>query len=302
MIAAAYYYYEDNLTHAEIADKLGMSRVAVTRLLQQARRTGLVEIRITKPLPQQDRLQRELVRTFGLRSAVTVVTRPMPEATLDEIGRAGARFLLDHVMPGCRIGISWSQTVSRMTRHLTPPPQPVSGTINELAGSYWGHLSPFNVSAEVARILGMPQEPLPAPVVVQSAAARELFLAEPAVRTALANAEQCDLAFFGVGTLNHDNVTVRLGHVTPKQLDKLVAAGAVGELLLRFFDADGHHMPSPVEDNVVTLGWEQIRQLPHVVVMASGLDKVAALRGVLRGGIVQTLITDTTTAEALLDG
>jgi len=42
-------YYEDNLKQACIARRLGISKYAVSRMLQKAVKEGLVQIKIIKP-------------------------------------------------------------------------------------------------------------------------------------------------------------------------------------------------------------------------------------------------------------
>ena len=75
MVVAASMYYDDELTHEQIAEKLHMSRVAVTRLLQRARREGIVQVKITKRLPLQYELERSLKSTFGLKDVIVVKAR-----------------------------------------------------------------------------------------------------------------------------------------------------------------------------------------------------------------------------------
>ncbi|WP_374712507.1 sigma factor-like helix-turn-helix DNA-binding protein [Symbiobacterium terraclitae] len=89
-VLVAWMYYDEGLTHEKIARRLSLSRVAVTRLLQRARREGIVQIQITRPLPVQFQLERELEAAFGLKRAIVVPTYPEHGATLDALGRAGA--------------------------------------------------------------------------------------------------------------------------------------------------------------------------------------------------------------------
>ena len=49
MYAAAAQYYLDDATQADIAKRLGVSRATVSRLLTEARRQGMVEIRVHRP-------------------------------------------------------------------------------------------------------------------------------------------------------------------------------------------------------------------------------------------------------------
>ena len=52
VVTAAWLYYHQDQTQQQIAKRLGVSRATVVRLLQTAREDGLVEIRVTQPLPE----------------------------------------------------------------------------------------------------------------------------------------------------------------------------------------------------------------------------------------------------------
>ncbi len=300
LVLAAWMYYADKLTQKQIAEKLHVSRVKVTRLLQQARQEGIVQIRITKPLPLQHNLARSLQRTFGLKEAVVVKQGISLNDTLDAVGMAGARHLKQVLFPHCRLGVGWSTTVSRMAPFLEAPEPPVPCIVNELAGSFLGEHSSYNISGRVAETLGAPIEILPVPVAVQSEAARDALLKEPSIRTALEHARQCDIAFVGLGDTGPDSTMMRTGHLTSGQRADLRRQGAVGDILLRYYDASGRHVAIPLEARIISLDWEDIRRIPYVVALAAGPLKVEVILAALRGRLCHCLITDTETAKEVL--
>ncbi len=300
MITAAWLYYHDGLTQEQIAQELGISRVRVTRLLQRARREGIVQIKITRSLPLQYRLERELRQAFPLENAIVVRTRHTRDDTLNALGQAGAEYLQRIVFPGCRLGLGWSTTVSRMAPYLTPPPAHIPFTVHELAGSMVGQTNPYSISWRVAETFRVPLETLPVPILVESESAREAVLQEPRIRQALENARLCDIAFVGVGSTDEKSTLMRLGLLTGDQMNRLRERGAVGDILMRYFDDQGRWIPMPWDERLITLAWEDIRRIPQKVIMAEGRNKVPALLGALRGHLCHTLITDSATAEALL--
>ena len=72
LVDVARLYYLDDLTHQQIADRLGLSRVKVTRLLRQAVEAKVVEFRIADPalasLVLEDQLK-DAVRSATRRSS-----------------------------------------------------------------------------------------------------------------------------------------------------------------------------------------------------------------------------------------
>ena len=300
MITATWMYYHDGLTHEQIAAKLGISRVKVTRLLQQARREGIVRFKITKPLPFQYDLARRLMKSFELKDAIIVKAYRCSEETLNAVGRAGAEHLHRLLFPNCRLGMGWSTTVSRMGPYLDLSGAPVSCTVHELAGSMLGHTNPYSISWLVAQTLNVPLESVPVPVIVETAAAKEALLREPRIRTALKHARQCDIAYVGVGHMGPDSTLLRTGLLTKSQISELQRKGVVGDVLMHFYDIKGKLVATPFDKRVISLTWDELKRIPYVVVMAAGPQKVESLLGILRSGICDCVITDTETAQSLL--
>jgi DNA-binding transcriptional regulator LsrR (DeoR family) len=301
MVAVAWMYYQDGLTHQEIADQLGLSRVSVTRLLQRARREGVVQVKITRPLPETYRLALDLKRAFGLKEAVVVKTASAAEETLELIGQAGAEHLKETLCRDCRLGFGWSTTVSRMANYLERPARPVQVRVCELAGSMSGHENPYSVSMRVAEMLGAALVSLPVPVLVNSEAAYRALMEEPSIRSALEEAPEVDIAFIGLGDVGPQCTLVRVGALTPEQMDDIRRRGAVGDILMRFYDLEGRYVPTPLEGRTIALKWEQILRIPYTVALAAGPQKTEPILGALRGGFVQGLVTDSETAARVLE-
>lgn len=301
MLRAAWLYYHGDLTHAEIARKLNTSRVKITRLLQRARAEGLVEIHIKKPLPIMYELADRLETTFGLDNVVIAMSGGTLAESLDAVGQAAAEYLMSSVEDGCNVGFGWSTTVSRIAPYLNAPPEPVSCVISELAGSMLGQGNPYSISARVAEILGAEFKPLSVPVLLQSEAARATLLEEPRIQEALAHARRCDIGFVGIGDVSPTGTVVATGYLTAEQVEALSQRGAIGDILMTYYDLEGRRVPSPFDDRLMALHWDELRAIEHLVVVAAGPHKVDPILGILRSGLCNCLITDTATAQAVLD-
>jgi DNA-binding transcriptional regulator LsrR (DeoR family) len=137
-------------------------------------------------------------------------------------------------------------------------------------------------------------------VLVRSRKAKELMLQEPSISAALANAEKVDLALVGIGEVARDSNLVRSGYLTAEHLAEIRSRGAVGEVLMSCYDARGRPVRMSFQDRVTALDLAQVARIPCVVAVAFGPRKLAALRGALAGDFLHGLVTDRTTAEALL--
>ncbi len=298
---AAWLYYHQGLKQEEVARRLGVSRVRVTRLLARARAEGVVQFVITRPLPEPFLLAEALRERYGLTAAVVVPAAGSLEATLDALGAAGADYLAGLLRPGMRVGLGWSSTVGRMAPYLRRL-RPVEGcTVVELAGSFLGQANPYSISGPLAAALGCGLEALPAPVLVESPALREALLADGRIAATLAAGRESDLAVVGIGQVGRESTTVRTGMLSPEEMAQLEKAGAVGDVLMRFFDAGGRPLRTPLDERVLAVSWDDFLQIPHRVAMAAGAAKLPALAAALRGGLFHALITDAPTAARLLE-
>ena len=68
LLRAAWFYYKDELTQDEIAKRLSVSRASVGRLLDRARRVGLVSIQLNTEYLNAFELSADLRRVFHLLS------------------------------------------------------------------------------------------------------------------------------------------------------------------------------------------------------------------------------------------
>ncbi len=293
MVRAAWMYYADELTHAEIAHKLHLSRVKVTRLLQRARETGIVEIRVVEPMPPDLELSREIEITFGVQQAVVTQT---PEAA----ARAAADALTFLLEPEMAIGFGWSSTVRQMAAYIHPPRTTLACTVIDLVGTVIGKANPYSVSGRVADALEATLKPLAVPVVVSSPEARAAILAERSIAETLEAARNSDLAFVGIGEVGPTSTLVETGFLTASEMIALEENGAVGDMLMRYFDANGAPVHHETDARVIGLSLDDLANIPNVVLVAHGTHKTAAIQGALHSGLVNTLITDMTTASALL--
>lgn len=300
MVRAAWLYYHDNLTHQEIADKLRVSRVKVTRLLQKARQSGVVEIRITRPLPLDFSVSQQLEERFGLRSVIVVKGMPPLAATLDEVGYTAVEYLAQTLRPDDIVGFGWSTTLRHMAPHTDRLERGSASQVVDLVGSMLGQAIPYSVSGRVATALGVPLAALSVPSIVRSPVAYEAIVQDPNIAGTLRLARRSTLAVVGVGDVGPRNALVVGGYVTAHELADLRAHGVVGDVLMRFYDIHGQPVPYEADTQIVGLTWDELKALPHVVALAAGPTKPAPLLGLLRSGICHTLITDLATARGIL--
>ena len=141
----AVWYYEDRLDQAEIARRIGRSRSMVSRMLNEVREQGLVEIRVKYPLRRNSHLESQLVDRFGLKGA-WVLNRPASwnrEMQVRMLGRTAAAGLQRYITDGVCIGVAWSRTLHHLVMEV--PEQPLrDATVVQISGSVSGENPVFD--------------------------------------------------------------------------------------------------------------------------------------------------------------
>ena len=160
---------------------------------------------------------------------------------------------------------------------------------------------PTNTTRRLARVVGGQALLLPAPGAAGTPEARDAFYDDPYVSQTLALARQANLAFMGVGAPRADSILVQEGNIVSwPELEALMRQGAVGDINLRYYDAEGQSVPSDLDERVIGLTLDEIRAIDTVVGVAGGAAKLQAIQGALQGQLVDVLVTDHVTAQQLL--
>jgi DNA-binding transcriptional regulator LsrR (DeoR family) len=300
----AHAYYVDEQTQQQIARRFGLSRPKVSRLLQKARDVHVVNITLVPPTAGALELEREMERRYGLEEVVLVPSSTEePEARIRRLGEAAAECLLRSISENDVVGIAWGRTILAMVDAL--PAHPVQDlTIVQLSGGL-GPVGELEHATELARRaadkLGAALRLLPAPGIVSSVDAARALRADRQISEVLKLAASADLAVVGLGVPTPDSVLIRDGTiVTPADLAALEAAGAMGDVILRYVDAEGRPLPLTLNERIIGLTLEQLRRIPRVMAVAGGHVKQEIIRAALRAELLDVLVTDQATAEALL--
>ena len=114
-------YYIQDLSQAAIANKYYFSRSKVSRLLTEARETGLIEINIRHPFQRASELERILLERYHLKQAIILKSGSLSvERMLKTLGRLSAKYLLDNLIDGDILGIGWGTAVYEVAQALQP--------------------------------------------------------------------------------------------------------------------------------------------------------------------------------------
>jgi lsr operon transcriptional repressor len=306
LLRVAWFYYKDELTQDEIARRLSVSRASVGRMLDRARKVGLVSINLNADHLDAFEVSSELRHTFGLTEALVVPDHdkePADHHLLNaRLGLGGAQFMSTHLRPGGSLGVGWGETVSRVIAstnfgavgpvHMVTLTGGVDGYLQTILSSKSeGSAEPEATTATI----------IPTPIVASTPKLAAALKAEPAIQQVLTQACGVDQAIVGVGTPAADATIVQMGYLAADDLRQLHDRGVVGDILGQFFDADGQVVSLPIHDRRIGIELSELASIPKVVGVAGGLHKAEAILGALRGGFLDVLVTNELVALRLLE-
>lgn len=294
-------FWLEDRSKIEIAAEFQLSRFKVARILEDARRYGVVHIEIAEPTERIERLAAEVRETFGLIDAVLT---PRPAASgLSALGAVTAAYLRPRIIPGSTIGLGWGSTIAEVVAHLAPGGP---ADVVQLAGGFASSASDFNgsslVTAASATLGGNPYV-LHAPALVATPDARASLRAEHTIARTVEKYGDLDLLVTGIGVLRAAprSALYRSDVLSPAVHEELRRRKVVGDTCCHFIDGTGA-VVADLSARAIGISVEEIRATPLRIAVACGPDKMGPILAALRSGLPNVLITDVDSARSLLEG
>lgn len=303
-LRAAWLHYAGGMTQAEVAKRLGVTPVKAHRLITRANQDGAVKVIIDGDIVECVELENALAQRFGLDYCEVVPDLHEEPLPLRALGVAGAGYLQRTIEAGAgsgsAIGIGHGRTlascVDQMPRIAAKAMRFVSllgGLTRNLAAN------PHDVMHHLAAKTGAEAIVMPLPFFANTIEDREVMLKQRGMGEVFEIAARSELKIVGIGTAEPEASLVATGMVEPHELEEAKAAGAVGEMLGYFFDAEGRPVETALTARTIAVGFDTLKT-SRIVAVAGGKVKTCAIRSVLMSGFLSGLITDERTASALI--
>lgn len=303
LLRVAWYYYVDQLTQDEIAKRLSVSRASAGRLLERCRQAGIVSFTINSEYYESFQVGRRLKEKFGLREALVP---PVLDDDAQEqsrvnarLGRGGAQYLQSHLKAGDVLAMGWGDSVQQTMSAVHPDAIARVSTVT-LTGGVGAYINTLR-RVRGDRENGLFDAVLPTPLVASSEELARALLAEQAVQEVLEVSRKADHAVVGIGAVEPQATLAKLGYASPEELRDFAEVGAVGDILGVFYDANGQVVDLPIHRRRIGIDLDDLRAIPNVVGVAGGMTKLEAIRGALRAGLLDVLVTTESVARALVD-
>jgi DNA-binding transcriptional regulator LsrR (DeoR family) len=287
-------HYESDLSQVQIAKQLGLSTATISRLLQRARTEGIVRIEV-RDIFNPDELGQQLSAALGLKQvqAVDAPVSNLLSALASPLSQLLAKLDLGR---GKVLMIGWGRTVWAVIDAGLPPMEgvlvvPSTGGMQQ----HSQHFQSNEFSRRAAEVTGGVPNFIYAPY-LPAEAALQLFLSDQSVQASVALWDRIDVAVVGIGMpylLDQTKV--------PSDQSDPVLEQAVGDVVRHYFDQQGNILQWEGEGRMIAVSADQLRQTPLVVGVAVGDAKVPSIIGAARARLINALITDTRTAESVLE-
>lgn len=294
------YYVEDRSQQA-IADQLGISRSKVSRLLSEARDSGVVEIRIHADTPANAAMEEELTRRFpGLE--LTVVDQYERDAALRAIGDRAARVVERSLKAGDTLALTHGSTVFEVVRALRIDQLPELRVV-QMAG--FEIRNPLDTGWQLIRLcvdrLGHRYRYIHAQLLVSSAELHHALMVDPDNQSIMDAALTADVAIIGIGSLDPTTSSLaRAGHLTQEEIAAAREVGSVAAINGYHFDLDGKLLDE-LNHRIVGLSPAEMMNIPLRLSVAGGADKAPGVVGAIRAGWINTLVTDLPCATRMIE-
>ena len=298
-------YHVERQRQTDIAARLRISQATVSRMLKRAQEEGIVRTTVVSPSGTFGDLEATLRESFGLPEAIVVeCSEDRDRAIMARIGEAAAHFIEATLQQDEIIGVSsWSETILKMVENIHPMKNGKAKHVVQTLGGMGDptvQIHANQLTTRLARLTGAEAHLLSAPGVAQSREAKLVMLNDAYVRETMDLFRKISLVIVGIGPMEPSGMLARSGNIfSSRELAEVEEAGGIGNISLRFYDANGGFVKTPLDERVIGMTLEEHAKVDRVIALAGGQSKTDAIRGALRTGVIDLLITDKFTAGRL---
>jgi DNA-binding transcriptional regulator LsrR (DeoR family) len=264
----------------------------------------VVRIAIEPPSAEAPPVAAELSRRFGATVVVTPGRETDPARAARLCGLAAAETIAARLPTSGTIGIAGGYTIDAVVSALSRMERPELTFVPVVGG--WDPRNPLLDSNEMARRmagrLGASMRLLHAPGMLDTPAMKDALLLESSIAATIRLWSSISLVVMGVsgGPLARPGYGTVMDRLDEAGRQRLAALGVAGDLAGHLFRLDGSFIEDEWSLRTISIPIEELRRVPEVLIVAAGSNKVAAVLGSLRTGLLSMLITDRPTAEAAL--
>jgi deoxyribonucleoside regulator len=296
-------YFEHDYSQQMIAKKLDISRPYVSKLINEAKERGIVEIKIYDPYESETQIELKLKESFNLSKAIVVPGSDSRTELLNRVGKAAAKYLDTIVKDDDIIGVAWGATLFACSNQIIKRDDLKNITVVQLCGGI--SKIELNIFAnEIPKSIadaykGTPYI-LPLPAVLDDIRVKDAILTDKNISGVLSLANKSNIAIFTMGPFGYEGALMRAGYIDRENVDALLEKGAVGDICTHIINADGVICDADLDKRTIAVELSELKKKEYRIGIAVGRNRLMCIYGALKAGYPNILVTDEDTASELL--
>lgn len=296
-------YYVEKLGQAKVSELAGVSQATVSRLLEEARRRGIVQITV-KPFSAQDKeLEQNLKTKYRLDFAIVIksTASTSEENRRHALGHFAGPLISKLIKPNTIVCVAAGRHIYSLSENMHPTNS--SGvTFIQAMGDISTHIKEddaIEITRKLAKRWSGQFLRLQAPAITTNSQTYEAFVSHDQIKFVLSRMDNADLAFVGIG-VHGNSVFYDRDFLKTNDINYLINKGVVGEICGHFFNRDGEECNTEYRNRVIGVSLEQLKNIPQVIAVTSGPNRAEALAAAIRGNLINSLVIDDIGARELL--
>lgn len=298
-------YFLEGKKQEEIAHEVDVSRSSISLILSEAKEAGIVEITVHNPLSNNKDLAERLSTSFSIRECFVIPTALTDSELLTRLvaERAVSVFNTGLKDTSC-VGIAWGRTCHHFMKAYHSEKHPLDVHIVPLLGGTNRFQKRFHLNEMVRDFAEkIPATPhfIHAPVLAETGDDYDLYMRSSSVKAIVETWKHIDIAIVSIGSPPHVSHNSRQNVIPGHDFsDLLISENAVGDICGRFFDSTGNFIDDEIADRSISISPQSLQKAETVLCIVAGLEKRYSIIGALKTGLIDILVIDEKTAEAVL--
>lgn len=307
------YYYEEEV-QSKIAKRFNITRQMVSKLIQKAKKEGILKIIIESPLEVVTKLEVSLESKFDLKDAIVIQNDAISDEDLNrKLGKAAGEYFSKVAMSKLNIGIGFGPALEAMSEYISADMTETAYNeivIVQLVGGINSNHSYDNsqyIMNRIAKKIDGKVACLNVPYMIDEKEVRESIMKSSIYKSFINLYERLDYAFVQINATDRIYRTNTLDmnmsdihYLDILGINYLNNVDAVGEVCLNYFNDRGHFVDTQISDKIITIPHKKFRKINKLVGIVGGEERHKAALGAVRSKMFDVLVTDEDTAKYLL--
>lgn len=294
-------YYLENYMQKDIAKKMSIGRVAVSRILTKAKKLKLVEIKINNLKNTFQNLELEIEKKYKLKECIIVSTFENGKNTFIELSKYLSETLDRIVKPGNYIGVSWGYSLGVISENIEIKQKnnisviPIIGSLGVIEEGINSNI----IAKSFAQGFGGVSYLINSPAVLESVEAKRVMENEENNKKIFELSKNLDVAIVGASDLGPESTLYKFSNYKTEDFEYLTKIGVKGVVNLSSLDKDGNVLPNIVDERTMALSFDKLKKVKTVILIAVGARKKEIIEAALKSGIIKIFMTDEVTARSI---